>query len=368
MKELTVDLKDQQYQIIIESGLFASLETHIRTVYTGDHVVVISDETVWALYGEKFLSAMERGGYQAHPLVFPQGETTKSIENFAKGLEFCGQHKLPRTGLVVALGGGVIGDLAGFIAASYMRGVNLVQIPTTLLSQVDSSVGGKTAINLPQGKNLVGAFYQPNLVLIDPDNLNTLPPRDFASGMAEIIKTGAIFSLDFFEKLEKLETNSPLPMEEIIAFCCDLKRIVVEEDEKEQGRRALLNFGHTFGHAIEKLGNFTRYTHGEGVALGMVLASHYGEMTGHTPQGTATRIYEICKKYHLPVEDTMHPTEMTELFALDKKAENKDIKLILAKKIGECTIERVSLEAFSDQMIALEERLNHHEADRNSTQ
>lgn len=358
MKQLTVDLKAEKYDIIIETGALARVEALLAKVYQGEKLVVISDENVWGLYGDTFMEGMKRGGYTCYPLVFPHGETTKSIENFTKGLSFLAEHKITRNELVVALGGGVIGDLTGFIAASYMRGVKFVQIPTTLLSQVDSSVGGKTAINLPQGKNLVGAFYQPNLVIIDPDTLESLPQREFASGMAEILKTGAIFSLEFFEKLEAITDDKMLDMEEIIAFCCDLKRIVVEEDEKEQGRRALLNFGHTFGHTIEKLGNYTQYTHGEAVGIGMVLASMYGERYGITPSGTAKRIYQVCKRYYLPVGDRVSPNEMYELFALDKKTQGRELKLIIPNKIGECTMMRVHMDEFKGQMTELEGSLN----------
>ncbi|MDD3430013.1 MAG: 3-dehydroquinate synthase, partial [Oscillospiraceae bacterium] len=241
----------------------------------------------------------------------------------------------------------------------YMRGVPFVQIPTTLLSQVDSSVGGKTAVNLPQGKNLVGAFYQPKLVLADTATLTTLNDREFAGGMAEVIKYGAIYSEAFLQKLQEAKNRAGAmqQIEEIVYACCDFKRAVVEKDEFDNGERALLNFGHTFGHTIEKLGNFTDYIHGEAVALGMVLAALYGENLGLTTIGTAKQLYDICVGYGLPVQHEVHPLQMAPLFHLDKKASGKTITLILAQYAGKCFAQKQTLESFEAAMQQLEQTL-----------
>jgi 3-dehydroquinate synthase len=240
-----------------------------------------------------------------------------------------------RDGLLIALGGGVVGDLGGFVAASYMRGMDIVQIPTTLLAQVDSSVGGKTGLNLPQGKNLIGAFWQPKMVIADTNLLTTLDDRQFACGMAEVVKYGAIASSSLFEHIAGMDRkDAQQDMETIVFRCCGIKKSIVEEDERDTGRRMLLNFGHTFGHAIEQAGAYRVHTHGEAVAIGMVMAATLGESLGITSNGTAKRISEILRTFHLPVECPYRNEELEPLLLIDKKAGMDGIRVVLLEEIG----------------------------------
>ncbi len=238
----------------------------------------------------------------------------------------------------------VVGDLAGYAAASLLRGIPFIQIPTTVLAQVDSSVGGKVAIDLPQGKNLVGAFYQPKLVLIDPECLRTLNARVLSDGMAEVIKYGAIRDAALFERLENIKNREELfaKIGEIVYTCCDIKRCVVEEDELDTGGRMILNFGHTFGHAIEKQYHYETYTHGEAVGIGMVMACGYGERCGITPAGTADRMMRILSQYRLPTNVEMDPGVLRGAMAVDKKGEGSRINLILLRDIGKVCIEKIN--------------------------
>ena len=248
-------------------------------------------------------------------------------------VEFMAENGLTRSDLVVALGGGVCGDMAGFAASIYLRGIDFVQIPTSLLAQVDSSVGGKTAVDLPQGKNLCGAFHQPILVLIDPNTLDTLTPHFFSDGMAEVIKTGCIKSATLFEKTEKQDAREII--DDIIFECVSIKAGVVERDEKEHGERALLNFGHTAGHAIEKLHGFTTISHGEAVGIGMVMITKAGEENGITEKGTSARIENVLKKYSLMTEDSHSMQDIITCMNADKKRTADSINFVLLSKIGE---------------------------------
>ena len=254
--------------------------------------------------------------------------------------------RVTRKDVIVALGGGVCGDMAGFAAATYLRGIDFIQVPTSLLAQVDSSVGGKTGVDLAQGKNLVGAFHQPIGVLIDPDTLNTLPDRFIADGMAEVIKYGCIKDAAFFENLESVDALSHI--EDVIETCVSIKRDVVSRDEREAGERMLLNFGHTLGHAIEKIYNFTGITHGMAVAVGMVLISRAGEKQGITPSGTADRIAALCEKYELPTSDSASFADMAEAAMGDKKTAGSSINLVLLKGIGESVIYPLPLDGLED--------------------
>ncbi len=247
-------------------------------------------------------------------------------------VEFLAEKGLTRKDLVVALGGGVCGDMAGFAAAVYLRGIDFVQIPTTLLSQVDSSVGGKTGVDLPQGKNLCGAFHQPVLVLIDPLALHTLSDHYFSDGMGEVIKAGCIKSAQLFEKIENKDVKENI--EEIIFECVDIKRSVVERDEKEQGERALLNFGHTIGHGIEKLHNFSGVSHGEAVGIGMLMISEIGEKAGLTEKGTADRIKAVLEKYNMQTSDNHSAESIIEAMQSDKKRTLNGINFVMLKSIG----------------------------------
>ncbi|EKY26424.1 putative 3-dehydroquinate synthase [Clostridium celatum DSM 1785] len=254
---------------------------------------------------------------------------------------------LTRSDLIITLGGGVIGDLGGFVASSYLRGIDFIQVPTSLL-EVDSSVGGKVAVDLERGKNLVGSFYHPKAVLIDPEVLNTLDNRFFIDGMAEVIKYGCIKDKMFFEFLYEMENNSDVidNMERVIHKCCDIKRIVVESDEKDKGERMLLNFGHTLGHAIEQYYNYTKYTHGEAVAIGMYEITKISEAKGLTVKGTAERIKEILIKYNLPYKMDVNIEEILDTINLDKKKLGKSLNLIILKEIGNSEIYKTTTEFF----------------------
>ena len=355
MKTLTVGLGDRAYDIHIGTGLLDRTGALIAAGARPSKAVVLTDDNVWALYGQRLETAL--GELPHETLVLPHGEQTKCAKQYARCLSFCAAQNLTRSDLIIAFGGGVIGDLAGFVAATYMRGVRFVQIPTTLLAQVDSSVGGKTAIDLPEGKNLVGAFWQPSLVIADTALLQTLPAREQAGGMAEVIKYGALFDESLFALLEAhptWEIATPL-LDEIVYRCCDLKRQVVEQDERDNGARMLLNFGHTFGHAIEAHGRYTKYIHGEGVALGMVLAAKVGISQNLTPVGTDDRLESLCDSFGLPMADRFTADQLTAHLQLDKKRDGKALRLILLHRIGDGFIHALSV----DEAVALTEAICH---------
>ena len=274
--------------------------------------MIVSDDNVFPLYGKQLCDSLS--GYECHSLVLPHGEPTKSFDTLPKVYSAMLDAKLTRSDLVIALGGGVIGDLTGFAASTYLRGIKCVQIPTSLLAQVDSSVGGKTAVDLPQGKNLVGAFFHPKMVLIDPLVLNTLPDHFIHDGMGEVIKYGCIKDSGLFDLLlshssfEDLKPDLP----KIIARCVDIKRIVVEADQFDTGERMLLNFGHTLAHAVEQRFAYERESHGEAVAIGMYQITRISEELGLTREGTAGEIRKILESYGLPVSCGVHLSELKE--------------------------------------------------------
>ena len=332
MKKLTVNV-GKGYDIYIENNILNNAGEYIRSVSRAKKACIVSDSNVYPIYGEVLKKQLENAGFEAISFVFEAGEASKKTATVIQIVEFLAENELTRNDLVVALGGGVCGDMAGFAAAIYLRGIDFVQIPTSLLAQVDSSVGGKTAVDLPQGKNLCGAFHQPVLVLIDPKTLDTLDPHFFSDGMAEAIKMGCIKSEGLFEKIEN--NNARDIIDEIIFECVSLKAGVVERDEKEHGERALLNFGHTAGHAIEKLHRFETISHGEAVGIGMVIISLAGEQNGLTEKGTANRIAAVLKKYDLMTEDDNSLADIVEAMNADKKRTGSSIKFIFIQKIGE---------------------------------
>ncbi len=342
MKTLQVALEERSYDIIIGQGILSRAVDNIKKVCSPERILVVTDRTVEALHLEVLVKNLDSMHVPVKVISFTPGEGSKTLESVAKLYDEAFAFGMTRTDLVIALGGGVIGDLTGFFAATLLRGVPFVQIPTTLLSQVDSSVGGKTAVNVPAGKNLVGNFYQPKLVLIDTDTLKTLPDSDFADGMAEVIKYGCIASADLFEKLLKAGMRSGVEaiLEEVIYECCDLKRQVVEEDELDTGRRMILNFGHTMGHVIEKAYDFQGYTHGQAVAYGMVLAARLGEKLLLTKPETAERIVTILEQYHLPTNIQLDDG-WQETILLDKKMQGKDLSCILIPEIGDSLIHKM---------------------------
>jgi 3-dehydroquinate synthase len=275
-------------------------------------------------------------------VVVPAGETAKSLSTVQACYDKLAKHRLERKSFVIALGGGVVGDLAGFVAATYLRGIPFVQVPTTLLAQVDSSVGGKVGVNLPAGKNLVGAFYQPRLVLCDLKTLSTLPPRELRAGLAEVIKYGIIYDRDLFARLErdlnKLLKLNPKALSEIIARCCEIKAEVVSQDETESGLRAILNFGHTIGHGLEAISQYGKYLHGEAISIGQVAAAELSAALSGLPQLDVERISDLFRRSNLPTSVELNQREMKQLFAamrLDKKVSDGEIKFVLAKRIGE---------------------------------
>lgn len=320
------------YDIIIERGLIKDCGKYIKEVSQAQKVVVVTDSNVNKYYAQNVITSLTACGYAVKLHIFPAGEESKRLSTIADMYNTFADFHMSRKDLVVALGGGVTGDMAGFAAATYMRGIEFVQIPTSLLAQVDSSVGGKTGVDIEQGKNLVGAFWQPSLVIIDPDTLNTLPDRYINDGMAEVIKYGCIKDKELFETLE---SNNAMDMiEDIIATCVSIKRDIVNEDERESGVRMLLNFGHTLGHSLEKIYNFSKLSHGEAVAIGMVMITKASQKAGITPDGTAERITALCTKYHLPIEDSASLKEIAEVCSSDKKSSGGSVNLVLLKEIG----------------------------------
>lgn len=334
--KIYVDLKDHGYPIYIERGILAQAEEKIKEVFSGKKIMIISDDQVYGHYGERLKKNLEQS-FECHHVVIPHGELSKSIHTLPGLYSELIKVKISRTDLIVALGGGVVGDLAGFVAATYLRGVKFVQIPTSLLAQVDSSVGGKVAVDLSEGKNLVGAFYQPQMVLIDPDVLETLPERYVIDGMGEVIKYGCIKDAQLFDKLESYGSFENLKehLTEVIAACVNIKRRVVEEDEFDTGERLLLNFGHTLAHAIEQYHHYERESHGEAVAIGMYQISLMAEEAGLSKTGDAERIRRVLETYGLPAECGICIDELKEAMKSDKKNLDNKLKVVILHEIGE---------------------------------
>lgn len=336
MKTITVEIPGRSYDILVAEGLLSDpgpwLTSLTGLAEPGQAIAVVSDKNVWGHYGQMFGAGLEKAGLSWQPIVLPAGEDNKSLGGLDHLYQNFAAMGLKRGGLIIALGGGVIGDLAGFAAATWMRGVPYVQVPTSLLAQVDSSVGGKTAINIAAGKNLVGAFYQPRLVAIDPTALATLPPREIGCGLAEVIKYGAIRSAALFDKLED---GPATDFGSLIETSCTIKAAIVSRDELDTGERELLNFGHSFGHGLEIFYNYKKFNHGEAVAVGMVIAALIGETLGLTEPGTAKRIRRVLEINHLPTDSPCHPRELLPFLAVDKKGAGQGLRLVLLKAIGE---------------------------------
>lgn len=352
MKTLTVALPGREYNIQIGWGLLTRAGEELRAVLPGaSRIFVVTDSHVAPLYLERVRASLEGAGFRVTAHTVPAGEGSKCPARLAELWEAMMDAGLTRTDAVAALGGGVVGDLAGFAAATILRGVDFVQIPTTLLAQVDSSVGGKVAIDLQAGKNLAGAFWQPKGVLIDPDCLNTLSDRAFSDGMAEVIKYGCIREREFFELLDRCGSRAGVMdyIEQVICTCCDLKRQVVLQDERDTGLRMTLNFGHTIGHAFELAGHYETWTHGQGVAAGMNWAAQLGVGLGITPPEVVEQIRSILNKFGLP-QDIPCPWEtMTEAVGLDKKRTGDSITLILLERLGQAVPRRMK----KDQLLEL---------------
>lgn len=339
LRELVVELGERRYPIRIGAGL---LQSDWTPFLRGRDVLVVSDENVAPLY----LAAVERvlAGHRVARLVLPPGEAEKTLERFGEAIQALAVLRANRDATVVALGGGVVGDLAGFAAACWMRGIAFVQLPTTLLAMVDSSVGGKTAVDLPQGKNLVGAFHQPSAVIADTATLATLPLRELRAGLAEVVKYGAICDAEFFVWIERhveaLLAREPEALTEAVERSCRHKAAIVARDEHEQGERALLNFGHTFGHALETAGGYGELLHGEAVAIGMLMAARLSAALGKAPPEDAERLSHLLARLGLPLFPRLDadPQHLLELMQLDKKAVSGKLRLILWRGVGRAEV------------------------------
>ncbi len=348
---------ERKYEIHIAAKVLAQLPTLcLQTGLKAGKTLVVTDENVQPLYGKVVKDVLESAGWQVRLAVVPAGESAKTF-NWSQWLyDEALAAEIDRKRPIFALGGGVVGDLAGFVAATFLRGVPFVQLPTTLLAQVDSSVGGKVAVNHPQGKNLIGAFYQPHLVAVDVATLDTLPEREWAGGLAEVVKYGAIFDAPFLEWLEKhaaaLRQKNRAEIEYVIGVCCRHKAAIVAEDERETGRRALLNFGHTMGHALESATGFAQYIHGEAVAIGMVGAAYLGERCGMTVPGTCERLERILKTFDLPIRSAVCRAEhLAPLLMHDKKVAEGMLHWVLLQDAGTALVTNQVSEA--DIMAAL---------------
>lgn len=345
--KLTIDLKENSYDIIIEHGLLSNLGTLISQKFVKPKTFIVTDDNISVHWLEQTLESLSAQGISPKVLEVPAGENTKSFINLEKIIDQLLESKVDRGSLLIALGGGVIGDLAGFAGAVTLRGIKVVQVPTTLLSQVDSSVGGKTGINVRQGKNLVGSFYQPSLVAIDTQVLKTLPPRQLFAGYAEVVKYGLIKDCSFFDWLElngkKVLEGDKLAQQFAIFTSCRIKAEIVEADEKEQDLRAILNFGHTFGHALEaEAGYDGNLLHGEAVSIGMVMAIELSKNLGHLSGQDAGRAVEYIRSIGLPTNinsiegsNSWHPDGLIQHMQHDKKVSNGQLRFVLIKGIGE---------------------------------
>lgn len=340
MVKIPVDLGERSYQIIIGQGILAELGEMLSQLATSKKCLIVSNPTVYGLYGEKVYSSLANHDYEPAKFLVEDDEKAKSLEWVTQLYDQAVELQLKRNSPVIALGGGVVGDLAGFFAATYMRGVPFIQVPTTLLALVDSSVGGKVGINHPRGKNLIGAFYQPRLVLADLTTLESLPKRELRAGMAEVIKYGVIWDREFFSYLEE---NAPKALdldlnvlEKIVATSCAIKAEIVAKDEREQGLRAILNFGHTIGHALEALTDFQVYRHGEAVSIGMVAAARIAVQKGILDSSLYKRLYRLLKSVGLPVEIPPNITaeKLIQSLLLDKKNKDSTITLVLPEDLG----------------------------------
>ena len=348
MKTISVNAS-KHYDILIERGVLSRAGEEIKKACGVHEALIVSEDTVWPLYGETVLSSMEQAGFPVTSFTFPHGEQSKNLSVYAEILNALAARHISRKGLVVALGGGVVGDMAGFAAATYLRGIRFVQIPTTLLSQVDSSVGGKTAVDLPAGKNLVGAFCQPSLVLCDPHTLSTLPEPIFVDGCAEVIKEAVLKSRPFFEDLRRTPAREQL--EHILEFCISMKRDVVEADEFDTGARQLLNLGHTFGHAVEAASDFS-ISHGSAVAIGMVMITRAAVKKGFCKAETLDEMISLLKQYHLPTEVPYPAAALLDIVRNDKKSAGCTVNLIVPEKIGHCRIVSISTDDILDWLTA----------------
>ena len=353
MRSVPVQLGSRSYTIKIGPGLLKNIGSECAQLTLGQRCAIITDKTVGKFFAKTAFDSLVRAGFSPVLVTVPAGETAKSLRTVGACYDQLAAHRLERKSFIVALGGGVVGDLAGFVAATYLRGIPFVQVPTTLLAQVDSSVGGKTGVNLRAGKNLVGAFYQPRLVLCDMDTLKTLPEREFRAGLAEVIKYGIIFDARLFKNLEqdlkRILRRDQKFVAPVIARCCEIKAEVVSQDETETGLRAILNFGHTIGHAIENSFGYGKFLHGEAISIGQIMAARLSEKMLGMPHDEADRVHTLFERAGLPTEIQLGAAQRRKLFdamRLDKKTTDGEVRFVLARKIGEVEFgKRVPAEA-----------------------
>lgn len=339
MKKIKVEAS-LTYDVLIEKGLLKNSGKEIKKTASGKTVVIISETNVFPLYSEILTSVLKKEEFNVLSFVFPAGEESKNTDTLVSLWEFLAENHVTRSDTLIALGGGVTGDLTGFAAATFLRGIKYINIPTSLLSMVDSSVGGKTAVDLKNGKNLAGAFYQPSLVLIDPDTLDTLPKNIFSDGMAEVIKYGMINKPDF---LTSLSTGCDIC--DITETCVTAKRDIVNLDEKDTGVRQLLNFGHTPAHAIEILSNFN-ISHGSAVAIGMCIMTKAAVKAKICTQDTLDLLENLLKKYDLPTECPFSAKEISKISLNDKKRNGDTLTVVLPENIGKCKLQKINVSEF----------------------
>ena len=340
MRTLTVNLEDRSYPIYIGAGISLKDELYSKHI-SSNKIALITNEEIADLYLSEISQTLT--SFDLKVLVLPEGESQKNLETVQNAIKFLSDNGIDRQASIIAFGGGVVGDISGFVASSYMRGIKFLQVPTTLLAQVDSSVGGKTGVNTRKGKNLIGAFYQPSAVIADTRFLETLESERFSEGLAEVIKYGLIRDRDFFEWLEvnisEILSLDSKAMAHLIERCCQIKAEVVSQDEREGSVRAILNFGHTFGHAIESLTEYSVYSHGEAVAMGMIMASNMSQKMGMLSSEDTKRIKNLIESMNLPVSSPdLDKNDFFESMKRDKKAQDGEIRLILLESIGSAKI------------------------------
>ncbi len=340
VRTVRVELADRSYPIRIGDGTLAEVGPEIARCTGASRVALITVPGVGRRYARKVARSLRAAGLRVHRFDVPDGDASKNLRQAAKLYDAMLAAGLDRSSAVVALGGGMVGDLAGFVAATFLRGIPFVQIPTTVLAMVDASIGGKVAVNLPQGKNLVGAFHQPRLVFIDVQVLRSLPARERAAGFAEVVKAGALWDADFFTRVERhaeaLMELEPRRLKPVLERACAIKAEVVAADEREGGVRMLLNLGHTLGHAVEKIRGYQGLRHGEAVAMGMVYAGRRSEELDLAPAGTCDRLAELLERFHLPTELPLLPRKAyLDALRVDKKSRDSRIRYIVLRRIGQ---------------------------------
>ncbi|NBD16984.1 MAG: 3-dehydroquinate synthase [Cyanobacteria bacterium] len=364
LSKIKVNLEKNSYSIAIAPNLLSQIGDYLKRLDIGNKLLVVSNSMIFDEYGNQLIEALKAADFSVSYQILPAGERHKTLLSVQKIYDTALENYLERSSTLIALGGGVIGDMTGFAAATWLRGINVIQIPTSLLAMVDAAIGGKTGVNHPQGKNLIGAFHQPKLVLIDPQVLKTLPSREFRAGMAEVIKYGVIWDealfqqLEAAERLDELDYLAPELLQNILTHSCQAKADVVSQDEKEGGIRAILNYGHTVGHAIESLTGYRLVNHGEAVAIGMVVAGKIAVKMGYWSEEASQRQDKLITKAGLPktVPHMLEIGDILDALKSDKKVKSGKVRFVLPESIGKATItDQVSPETVSEVVKACQE-------------